>query len=181
MKKAVESQPALRSPQGIEESHVSIVWWHKHASPASILLIGAVLLAALAGTFGGQPHPVRKIESPAASIELQFPEIMRNGEFFELRANITTRRTFKDLRLAVDASYWRDLTINTMVPAPSEETSEKGQYIFSYGPIESGRTLTLKFDGQINPPMFAGTKGRLKLMDGEQTIAVIPVALRVYP
>ena len=106
---------------------------------------------------------------------------MRNGEFFELRANITTRRAFQDLRLAVDASYWRDLTINTMVPAPSEETSEKGQYIFSYGPIESGRTLTLKFDGQINPPMFAGTKGRIKLMDAEQTIAVIPVALRVYP
>jgi hypothetical protein len=168
-------------PQGIDEVHINAVSWHKHASPASILIIGALLVAALLGAFGGQPHPIRKITTPAAAIELQLPEILRNGEFFEMRIMITARRSFADLRLSVDSGYWRDLTINTMVPAPSQETSEKDQYIFSYGPVKSGQKLTLKFDGQINPPMFAGTNGHLKLMDGAQTVSVIPVELRVLP
>ena len=181
MNKSDAPQAIVERPQGIDDTHVQQVWWHKHASPVSALLIGALLLAALLGMFGGQPHPVRKITSPSATVELQFPEILRNGEFFEMRATITAQRNFEDLRLAVDARYWRDLTINTMVPAPTEEMSEKGEYIFSYGPVESGRTVTLKFDGQINPPMFAGTKGHLKLMDGDETISVIPVALKVFP
>lgn len=181
MNNADEQQATTERPQGIDDTHVRQVWWHKHASPASIVLIGALLAAASLGMFGGQPHPVRNITSTSAAIKLQFPEILRNGEFFEMRATVTARRKFEDLKLAVDASYWHDLTINTMIPAPIEEMSEKGEYIFSYGPVESGQTITLKFDGQINPPMFAGTSGHLKLMDGDKTVSVIPVALRVFP
>jgi hypothetical protein len=179
--KAAAPQANTDRPQGIDDSHVYEVWWHKHASPVSIMLIGALLAAAVLGLFGGQPHPVRNVATPAATVELQFPEILRNGEFFEMRATITTRRKFDDLRLGIDAHYWRDLTINTMIPAPSDEKSENGEYIFSYGPIESGQKVTLKFDGQINPPLFAGTKGHLKLMDGYETVSVIPVALKVFP
>lgn len=181
MNEAAPPHNVLERPQGIEDTHIHSIWWHKHASPMSILLIGVLLFAAVFGVFGGQPHPVRTITTSEASVELQFPEILRNGEFFEMRATITARRPFKDLRLAIDATYWRDLTINTMVPGPTEETSEKGQYVFSYGPVKSGQAVTLKFDGQINPPMFAGTRGHLTLMDEEKTISVIPVALRVYP
>jgi hypothetical protein len=71
------------------------------------------------------------------------------------------RKSTRVRTLEVDARYWRDLTINTMMPAPSDETSEDGDYIFSYGPLKSGQKLTAKFDGQINPPLFAGTKGHL--------------------
>ena len=39
----------------------------------------------------------------------------------------------------------------------------------------------IKFDGQINPPMFAGTKGKLTLLDGDAIVADIPVNLRIYP
>lgn len=109
MKSAPESKASPNPPQGIEHSHIRPIRWHKHANPASLLVIGALLLAALLGTFGGQPHPVRRIKSPAADIMIQLPEILRNGELFEMRATVTTRRPFDDLRLAVDASYWRDL------------------------------------------------------------------------
>jgi hypothetical protein len=176
-----QSHDAVPPPQGIDEFNLQRPWWHRHANPASIIVIGALLAAALLGTFGGQPHPHRKIATPAADVETEFPEILRNGEFFEMRAAITARRRFEDLRLAVAVPYWRDLTINTMVPAPSEETSENGEYIFGYGEVKAGQTLNLKFDGQINPPMFAGTQGAVRVMDGEETIAVIPVNLRVYP
>lgn len=175
----MRASPAF--PQGIDEGHLRAKGWHKHANPAAVIGIGLFLAAALAGVFGGQPHPTRIIETPSATVTLQFPEILRNGEFFEMRATVKAKRTFKDLRLGITSIYWRDMTINTMIPGPVEEHSEAGQYRFSYGPLKAGESVTLKFDGQINPPMFAGTKGNLTLLDGDVIVANRPLKLRVYP
>ncbi len=168
-------------PQGIDQSHLQAKGWHRHANPASVIGIGLLLAAALAGVFGGQPHPTRTIETPSATVTLQFPEILRNGEFFEMRATVKAKRPFDDLRVGISSTYWRDLTINTMIPGPSKEKFEDGQYRFSYGPLQTGESVTLKFDGQINPPMFAGTKGKLTVLDGDAIVVSKPLNLRVYP
>ncbi len=168
-------------PQGIDKSHLSAKGWHRHANPASLIGIGLLLAIALAGVFGGQPHPTRTIQTPSATVTLQFPEILRNGEFFEMRATIKAKRPFKDVRLGISSTYWRDLTINTMIPGPSEEGSEGGQYRFSYGPLNKGESVKVKIDGQVNPPMFAGTQGELTVLDGDAVVVNIPVKLRVYP
>lgn len=139
------------------------------------------MAAALAGVFGGQPHPTRTITTPSANITLQLPERIRNGMFFEMRAKVETKRAFSDLTIAVSSTYWRDLTINSMIPGPAEETTENGRYHFSYGPIDGNETVTIKIDGQINPPLFGGTKGDILLLDGDAVIATIPVRMKVYP
>jgi hypothetical protein len=172
---------ALPYPQGIHESHLRSKNWYRFANPAAVIGIGLFLVAALAGVFGGQPHPTRIIETTAATITLEFPERLRNGEFFEMRANIEAKRDFADMGIALSSSYWQDLTINTMIPAPSEEKSESGDYVFTYGEMKAGDTLTVKIDGQVNPPMFAGTKGTLRLKDGDSLIAEIPLELKVFP
>lgn len=177
----VDSQIASMPPQGIEQAHAKARFRDRHANPATVIALGLFLAAALFGLFGGQPHPTRTIEAPAATLKLQFPEILRNGEFFEMRATITAKRPISDMGLQISSSYWRDLTINTMIPAPAEETSAHGNYRFSYGVMKAGDTINLKIDGQVNPPMFAGTKGELVLMDGEGEIARAPLSLRVYP
>ena len=174
-------KPSPSCPQGIDASHIEAKDWHRHANPAAVLALGLLLAAALAGAFGGQPHPTRTITTPSANITLQLPERIRNGMFFEMRANIETKRPFTDLTLAVSSSYWRDLTINTMIPGPAEETSENGLYRLSYGPIDANQTLTIKFDGQINPPLFGGTQGDILLLDGDVVVATIPVKMRVLP
>lgn len=169
------------APQGIHEDHIQGHWWKRHASPGSLLLLSALLIAAALGYFGGQPHPRRTIESAAATIYMEFPEVLRNGQFFEMRANITAKQDFEDLRVGISTTYWHDLTINSMVPAPEKETTENGEYRFSFGPVKSGDQLSLKIDGQINPPMFAGTKGQITLLDGEKIRAIVPVKLTVLP
>ena len=171
----------LEPPQGIGEVHIRTSRWARHASPGSMLLIGALLITAMFGIFGGQPHPKRQIDTPAAAIALQFPEILRNGQFFEMRAKVMAKRDFTDMRLGISTSYWHDLTINTMIPAAAEETSNNGEYRFGYGPVKAGEEITIKFDGQINPPLFAGNKGILTLMDGETVVARTPINLRVIP
>ncbi len=168
-------------PQGIDQAHLKAKGWHSHASPLSILLIGSLMALALFGTFGGQPHPRRTIESDAADIRLQLPEIIRNGEFFEMRIEVDTKRPFTDLTLAVSPGFWKDLTINTMIPAPTEEKSEGGRFLFGYGEVNAGETLIIKIDGQINPPLFGGTQGKIALLDGDVELASIPVKMKVFP
>jgi hypothetical protein len=170
------------NPQGIEaDTHASAKSWHRYSNLVGIFGLALFLGLAAFGIFGGQPHPTRVIETPAARLTLQFPEILRNGEFFEMRATIEAKQPFDDLQMGISSEYWRDLTINTMIPAPSEEKSENGRYLFSYGPLSPGDRLTIKIDGQINPPMSAGTRGRLTLMDGDTVVLATPVKLRVFP
>ena len=146
-----------------------------------MLALGLLLAVALAGYFGGKPHPTRTITTPSATVKLQLPERIRNGMFFEMRAEVQTKRAFTDLTVAISSTYWHDLTINSMIPGPAEEKSENGRYLFSYGPIDANQTLTIKIDGQINPPLFGGTKGNILLMDGDAVIAAIPVTMKVLP
>lgn len=168
-------------PDGLDSSHSQAKGWHRHANPAAILAIGLLLIAALTGIFGGQPHPTRTIGTPSATVKLQLPERIRNGMLFEMRAEIETKRNFTNLTVAISSTYWRDLTINSMIPGPTKEKSEAGRYHFSYGPIDANQTLTIKIDGQINPPLFAGTSGDILLMDGDVVIAKIPVKMKVLP
>lgn len=175
------SNSAPSCPQGIDGSHIDAKGWHRHANPAAVLTLGLLLTAALAGAFGGQPHPTQTITTSSAEITLELPERIRNGMFFEMRAKVETKRPFSDLTIAVSSTYWRDLTINSMIPGPAKETAENGLYQFSYGPVDADQTLTIKIDGQINPPLFAGTEGDILLMDRDAVIATIPVKMVVLP
>ena len=168
-------------PEGIDTSHIETIGWHRFANPIAVIGIAIFLGLALSGLFGGQPHPARVIETSSATITLEFPETLRNGEFFEMRATVKAKRALTDVKLGISTSYWQDMTVNTMLPTPAEETSKDGRYIFSYGSLKAGDFLTLKFDGQINPPMFAGTEGRLTILDGNAELASVPIKLRVFP
>ncbi|MFC4256160.1 hypothetical protein GRI97_11475 [Altererythrobacter xixiisoli] len=172
-------EPAL--PQGIGESHRRIRPWHRHANPAMLIALATLLGLALAGTFGGGPHPVRVVETPAMRLSVNFPERLRNGEFFEMRAELTAKQEIGDAGLIIPASYWRDLTINAMIPAPAEEKPAPGGYQLSWGPLEAGETLIIKIDGQINPPLVGGTAGEIAVTDGERELARFPARLKVYP
>ena len=68
-----------------------------------------------------------------------------------------------------------------MIPAPVEEKPRQGAFRFSYGAMKPGDRLDIKVDGQINPPLFAGTDGTIELHDGERPLAAIPVAIRILP
>lgn len=68
-----------------------------------------------------------------------------------------------------------------MVPAPSEESFKDGAFRFDYGPLKPGESIDIKIDGQINPPLFAGTRGTVAVLDGERQLATIPLHITVLP
>src|SRR3546814_1697109 len=67
------------------------------------------------------------------------------------------------------------MTVNTMIPAPAEESFEDGYFRFSYGPLDAGERLHVRIDGQINPPLFAGTRGEIAVFDGDRRVGSMPL------
>ncbi|MGL3822837.1 hypothetical protein [Sphingopyxis sp. R3-92] len=168
-------------PDGISKKMLSGQRWHRHASPISFIILAAIIAIALSGLVGGQPSPLRIEDFGAARLEVKTPSVIRNGEFFETRIRIEATSDISDTVLAVSPSLWTDMTINTMIPAASEESFEDGAYRFSYGHLRAGETLVVKIDGQINPPLFAGTEGDIALFDGDRRLGGMPLHIKVLP
>jgi hypothetical protein len=167
-------------PSGIDQTHLRVRHWPFAASMAATLIIGLFLAGALFGNFGGTANPRQSASFPSATVTAEFPEILRNGEFFEMRLSIEVKQRFEDLQISISTSYLRDLTINTMIPAPSEETSADGYYTFSFGPAEPGDILTFKIDGQINPALHGQADGELIVSDSGQRFGAMPLQLKVF-
>ena len=170
----------MEAIEGVSEKSGARIW-NRHASPISILVLGAILLAAGLGLTGGQPSSPRTAQFGEAELTIKTPATIRNGEFFETDITIVASAPLGDVTIAVSPSLWRDMTINTMIPAPSEEKFEQGQFRFVYGPLDAGESLRVKIDGQINPPLFAGTSGEIGLIDGHRRIGSMPLQIRVLP
>jgi len=176
-----ESDQRLERPDGLGERLVQRGLWHRHASPITLVILGTVLVLAFAGFAGGQPSPRNESNFGRAALSIKTPKIIRNGEFFETDIVIRTTAPIDDAVLAIDATLWRDMTINTMIPAPADEEFKEGAFRFSYGPLDAGETLRVKIDGQINPPLFAGTRGGIAIYDSERLIGRQPVSIKVLP
>lgn len=172
-------QARLDFPDGIADRNLAVrgaaLNW------VSLAVLGAVMLAALLGAFGGGKSRPLAAEAAEARLEVAAPRTIRNGEFFEMRVRIAARQPIAKAVLVVPASLWRDMTVNTMIPAASEEKAERGAFRFEYGEMKPGDVIDIKIDGQINPPLFAGTRGSFALADGERVLTEIPFAIRVLP
>ena len=155
--------------------------WERLSSPISIVLLGSLILMALSGLVGGQPSTTRTSRFDGASVTIKTPHTIRNGEFFESQITVDATADLENATLAITPGLWRDMTINTMIPAATEERFAAGAFRFSYGPLPRGEVLRIKIDGQVNPPLFAGTSGEVRLYDGARRLGAMPVSIRVMP
>ena len=173
----------IRYPDGIDSGHAEGRKFGGRGQRRwiALTLLSLLMLAALFGAFGGGRVRPMVAERPEVRLEISTPRVIRNGEFFEMRVQVTARRSVKKAVLAVSTSLWRDMTINTMIPAVSEEKVERGAFRFDYGALEAGETLVIKIDGQINPPLFLGTSGRVAVLDGARELAGAPLEITVLP
>jgi hypothetical protein len=167
-------------PDGIAEEHIrSPGGWRRHASPLSLAIFGVVIIAGLAGLLGHERDWVA--ESGGRTLTVHAPEVIRNGEFFEIRITVESEEPIDELAIGVDASLWEDMTVNTMIPAATEEVAEAGEFLFTFGPLEAGTTFDLKVDLQVNPDIVGGNDGAVTLYDGEESLQAVDVSIAVLP
>lgn len=146
-----------------------------------LLILGLILAVALTGVLGGGDSRISRDRGNAGTLTVEAPERLRNGEFFEMHFTGEAHRALAKPTLAIQSSYWQELAINTMVPAPASESYEDGFFLFEYDPLEAGKRISLKVDGQVNPAMFGGTRGTIQWRDGDTVLARTPVRLIVLP
>jgi hypothetical protein len=167
-------------PEGISARHAS-AGANRHASWWRLAPLALVVVAALSGWLGGAPASTRRVTSAAATFAVTTPDRLRNGMLFETRISAVAKRGIGDAVIAIPAEMWRDVTINGVVPEPVDEEFAGGEFRLHFGPLGAGKTLGLKIDGQLNPPRFSTTSGRLRLLDGEAELAALPLSLKVIP
>ena len=171
-------EPAF--PSGIRPEHLD----RKHGAKISwarLAAIGALPILALMGLLGGTPARTSTAQNEAATITLRSPQTLRNGLLFETRIEVVARRPIADAVIAIPVRHWRDFTINTMIPAAAEEEYKDGEFRFHFDRLEAGERLLFKVDGQVNPPHIGRDLGEIRLLDGEEEVAVLPLSQMVLP
>jgi hypothetical protein len=165
-------------PDGIEARHAdphssrNVAWYR-------VMVVGALLLAALFGLVGGSPTRPQIVRSQAVELQVHVPNPIRNGMFVEWRIHIKAKQPVADLVVAVPANLWQDMTINSLIPAASEERFANGNFLFHFGALGAGDDLLFKIDGQVNPPRMSSQQGAIRIIDGERELASAPIAMRV--
>lgn len=170
--------PAGEFPDGISPRNFV---GSRSANPLPPLFLGAILLAGLAGLFGGKPDMTRRIDSTDARLTVKAPVVIRNGMFFETLVEVRARRPIAQLVIAISDPLWRQMTINTMIPAASEESYSDGAQRFTFDSLDAGDTFRFKVDGQINPSLLIGNRGDITILDGERRLVSMPVTVKVLP
>lgn len=172
----------LQYPDGLRPHHAEKArGFRRYTGWLSLVVLGALMGVAAAGLLGGGPPQRTEIEAPEATLAVTTPRILRSGMFFETRVDVVARRDLDDAVLAFSETLWRNMTINTVIPQAGEEQFEAGAFRMSYGKLPAGGHIEVKIDGQINPPLFAGTRGAITLLDGRREIGRLPVSIRVLP
>jgi hypothetical protein len=173
-------QRPLRPPDGIGDEHAQpIGGWRVHASPLSLVVFGAVLILALTGLLGREAD--RRAESGGVRLAVHSSEIIRNGEFFEMRIGVEADAPIGELVIGIGDGLWEDMTVNTMIPAASDEESAEGEFHFIFASLEAGTAFLLKIDLQVNPDIVGGNDGAVTVYDGDDPLATTDVSITVLP
>jgi hypothetical protein len=176
---ATDASPR-RHPDGIGEPHVQpLRSWRRHASPLSLAAFGSIVLLAMIGTLGHE----RDWHARAFGVELDVhaPEVIRNGEFLEMRIGVRSDQPIGELVIGIEEALWRDLTVNTMIPAASEETGTDGEMRFTFAELPAGTPFLFKVDLQVNPDILLGNEGTITVYDGDSELVATSISIAVLP
>jgi hypothetical protein len=167
-------------PDGIGRDHVEpTTGWRRHASPVSLVVFGTVIALGLAGVLGHER--TWRADDAAGTLVVHMPEVIRNGEFFEMRISVESVEPLGELVVGVDQSLWEDITVNTLIPAAAEESSADGEFRFTFGDLAAGVPFLLKVDAQVNPDIVGGNAGTVTVYDGDRPLSEVMIEMRVLP
>jgi hypothetical protein len=147
--------------------------------------IGYALLAAVAilGLFNvfGQQATTTTLDATAATFELHAPARLRGGLLYMARFRVAAKQDLQKATLVLDSGWAENITINTIEPAPVDETSENGRLALELGPLPTGQSYVLYMEFQVNPTNVGRQSQDVELRDGDTHIATISRTATVFP
>jgi hypothetical protein len=145
-----------------------------------IAILGAFLIAGLAGTFGQRPDSLVG-RSRAATLELQVPSRLRGGLLYEARFTIRAHRTLTAAALQLSPGWAEGMQINTIEPSPVSETSNDGQIVLTLGKIPAGKVHILFMQFQVDPTNVGSRPAGAALYDGSRRLLQVDRRVTVFP
>lgn len=171
----------LPHPAGVERKHVHEASGSVfHRGPFGLGALAIILAPAFFGVYGSDT----KLAAAGNGVrfDVEGPGRTRNGEFFELTLSVEAQRNLQDLIVLIGADLLRDVTVNTLLPDPSEHGFRDGSFEFRFGQLAAGESLNLKLDAQINPGHApSANQGTIAVADGETVLAKVSYVMEVLP
>ena len=143
-------------------------------------LLVAILAAALLNVFGERPTTTRAA-GPAAELVVSAPDRVRGGLFFQGRISVLARERLDDAVLVLDRGWADQMHINTIEPAPVDESGQDGRLALGYGELEAGERLVVYLQFQVNPTNVGRRSQRVELRDGPELVAAANRTVTVFP
>jgi hypothetical protein len=170
-------------PQGLDQArHVELDG--RRGQPlirrAFMVVLGAIVLLALANTFGQHPSTSRA-SAGFATLEVQSPSRLRGGLIFQTRITVHARTAIAHPALVLQKGWFESMSVNSMVPDPTTQTSLDGNVRLAFPRIPAGATSTFWIYFQVNPTNVGRRSEDVTLLGGPGQRLEIRRALTVFP
>jgi hypothetical protein len=98
-----------------------------------------------------------------------------------VRVKVVAHREIKQLQLAFDEGWWESMSVNSIEPNPSSETSHNGQVVLAYGNLPAGQTLISWLYFQVNPTNVGKRREDVAIQDGSKLLVRIHRSMTIFP
>jgi Mn2+/Fe2+ NRAMP family transporter len=170
-------------PEGISlERHLELEGRKQSPWLRRLLLcaIAALPVLALLNVFGQDPSS-SIASSSVATLEVTAPERLRSGLIFQVKVKVQAHQEIKRLQIAFDTGWWESMSVNSIEPNPSSETSHNGQVVLGYGSLPAGQTLISWVYFQVNPTDVGKRREDISLQDANRLLVRIHRSATIFP
>ena len=143
-------------------------------------MLALVPLLALTNVFGQRPETTKQTAA-AASISLYAPSAVRGGDLFEARFHITAHRELKNAILILGPGWLEGMSLNTVAPSPSTQTSTNGNLTLVLGDVPAGHAYLVFLQFQVLPTNVGHRAQTVDLNDGSTHLLSIHHEITVFP
>jgi hypothetical protein len=152
------------------------VWYRR----ALLALIAVLPILALLNFFGQRPTTT-SAHTLAADLVVTAPARLRSGLIFQVRVEVIAHRNIGMPQLIFDRGWWESMSVNSLEPNPSNQSTQNGKVVLSYNKLAAGKTLIVWLYFQVNPTNVGERREDVELNDGPTMLAHVHRSLTIFP
>jgi hypothetical protein len=154
--------------------------WSPWGRRIAMAVLTAFAALGLASVFG-QRATSTVVAGSGARLEVSAPERLRGGLLFQARFRIHADEAIDHPAIVLDPGWLEGMTINTIEPAPVDESSDGRRLSLQMAPLKAGDDTVLYMQFQVNPTRVGTRSQDVRLADGSRTLLVADRTVTVFP
>ena len=145
-----------------------------------LCLVAVIPALAVLNVFGQRPT-VTSAHARSADLVVTAPSRLRGGLIFQVRAQVDAHVDIAQPQLVFSPGWWESMSVNSIEPNPSNESSKNGSVVLSFDKLSAGHRLLVWIYFQVNPTNVGDRREDVELEDGSTPIVAVHRSLTVFP